>query len=128
MAGAPLQPPSGVRTISSAGELLDPGTAAWLERGFRCPARDHFGQTELGMVLCDHPGLEHPRRTGPIGYPLPGFTLATVTPAGKECAPGQPGLLSIAPTAPRLRLNGYHTLYYHELRGNYFSRGDRDCP
>src|SRR3546814_12795268 len=39
MAGAPLQPPSGVRTISSAGELLDPGTAAWLDRGFRCPAR-----------------------------------------------------------------------------------------
>src|SRR3546814_16317611 len=100
MAGAPLQPPSGVRTISSAGELLDPGTAAWLERGFRCPARDHFGQTELGMVLCDHHGLEHPRRTGTIGYPMPGFPIATVPPAGTAFAAGDPGLLPIERTPP----------------------------
>src|SRR3546814_14054233 len=84
MAGAPLQPPSGVRTISSAGELLDPGTAAWLERGLRCPARDHFGQTELGMVMCEHHGLEHPRSPGTNGYQMHGFQIATVTPADRK--------------------------------------------
>src|SRR3546814_17877658 len=103
MAGAPLQPPSGVRTISSAGELLDPGTAAWLERGFRCPARDHFGQTELGMVLCDHHGLEHPRRTGKNGYTMHGFQIAKVTQYGNECSASEPCLLSIYPTSPLFR-------------------------
>src|SRR3546814_3766935 len=46
MAGAPLQPPSGVRTISSAGELPDPGTAAWLERGFPCRPEEHTSELQ----------------------------------------------------------------------------------
>ena len=124
MAAAPLQPPSGVRAISSAGELLDPGTAAWLERGFGCPARDHFGQTELGMVLCDHHGLEHPRRTGTIGYPMPGFQIATVTPDGKECAAGEPGLLAVDRTSPLFWFKGYDQRSEQPFMGNYYITGD----
>lgn len=64
-----------LRTLSSAGEPLTPEVNEWAERELGISVHDHFGQTEVGMVLANHhhPELAKPIAPGSMGYPLPGW-------------------------------------------------------
>jgi len=124
MAASGDLPPPGVRVISSAGEPLDRETAGWLAQSFGAVARDHYGQTELGMVICDHHGLDHPRRDGAIGYPMPGFRVTTLSPSGAECAPGQPGMLAIDRNSPLFWFTGYYERKEQPFVGDHYITGD----
>ncbi len=46
------------RVVSSAGEPLNPEVFRWFKQ---VPMHhlDHYGQTEVGMVVCNHHGLQH---------------------------------------------------------------------
>lgn len=127
MVASPLEPPRGVRVISSAGETLDPETAQRLADSFGAPARDHFGQTELGMVLCDHHGLDHPRRPGTIGFALPGFRAAVVSRDGVACPSGEPGLLAVDRRSPLFWFGGYWGSTDAPFVGDYYLTGDSAC-
>jgi len=124
MAAAAVAPPADVRVISSAGETLDPETAQWLSTAFACPARDQFGQTELGMVLCDHHGLDHPRRRGSVGFALPGFRVAVVSNDGTPLETGKPGLLAVDRCSPLFWFEGYHGQRETPFVGDYYLTGD----
>ena len=56
-----------LRVASSAGETLNPEVIRWFARTLDCPIHDHYGQTEVGMVLCNHHGLAHPVHPGSAG-------------------------------------------------------------
>jgi acetyl-CoA synthetase len=116
--------PVGIRAISSAGEPLDTETAAWLERNVGCPARDHWGQTELGMVICDHNGLDHPRRSGTIGHTMPGWRVAILADNGSERSPGEPGMLAIDRRSPLYWFTGYYERDEQPFLGDYYLTGD----
>ncbi|MPZ03977.1 AMP-binding protein, partial [Micrococcus luteus] len=47
----------------------------WGRSALGTEIRDHYGQTELGMVICTpaHPELAAPPRPGSMGVPLPGI-------------------------------------------------------
>ncbi|RUQ45541.1 AMP-dependent synthetase [Micrococcus sp. HSID17228] len=68
---APLR----LRRVSTAGEPLPPSVLEWGRSALGTEIRDHYGQTELGMVICTpaHPELAAPPRPGSMGVPLPGI-------------------------------------------------------
>lgn len=65
-----------LRRASSAGEPLTPDVIDWARRALGVEVRDHYGQTELGMVIAN--GWEEtvlaPLRPGSMGRALPGFS------------------------------------------------------
>ncbi len=69
-----------LRRCSSAGEPLNPDVNYWAIANLGVPILDHYGQTELGMVLANahDPDIERPRKAGSMGYPLPGWRVAVL--------------------------------------------------
>lgn len=69
-----------LRRASSAGEPLTPDVVAWSRENFGIEVRDHYGQTELGMVICNlwHPDVARPLKEGSMGVPLPGISAGIV--------------------------------------------------
>lgn len=124
MAASPLPVPAGVNKISSAGEPLDPETGAWLRTHFACPARDHYGQSELGMIVCDYNGLEHPRHPGSPGYALPGYSVVTLRDDGSECDVGEQGVLAVDRSSSLYWFEGYHGRTEQPYLGDYYLTGD----
>ncbi len=43
-----------LRAVSSAGEPLNPEVIRWFQEHLSAPIHDHYGQTELGMVVNNH--------------------------------------------------------------------------
>jgi acetyl-CoA synthetase len=67
-----------LRVVSSAGEPLTPEVIRWFAEGLGCTIHDHYGQTELGMVLCNHHALQHPVRLGAAGFAMPGHRVVVL--------------------------------------------------
>lgn len=69
-----------LRRASSAGEPLTPDVTAWAPAALGSTVRDHYGQTEHGMMIVNawHPALRRDVLTGSMGQALPGFTAATL--------------------------------------------------
>src|SRR5690349_9717097 len=53
-----------LRVASSGGEPLNPEVARWAERVLNCPLHDHYGQTEMAMLVNNHHGLRHAVKAG----------------------------------------------------------------
>ncbi|MFC4126553.1 AMP-binding protein [Nocardia rhizosphaerae] len=105
--------PAGItlRRASSAGEPLTPDVVAWSEQALGVAVRDHYGQTEHGMVICHawHPDLDRQAPLGSMGAQLPGWTCAVLSPdADVEAAPGEVGRVAIdTDHSPLLWFLGY---------------------
>lgn len=69
-----------LRRASSAGEPLTPDVNVWSAANLGIEVRDHYGQTELGMAICNcwHPALAETVKPGSMGKPLPGFSAGIV--------------------------------------------------
>lgn len=72
--GTPIPPELRLRRASSAGEPLTPDVIEWSQAAIGATVRDHYGQTEHGMMIVNawHPDLLAPIRPGSMGRPLPG--------------------------------------------------------
>ena len=105
--------PSGLRLrrASSAGEPLTPDVIGWSEGALGVSVRDHYGQTEHGMMIVNawHDDLTQPVRPASMGQPLPGWSAAVLHEDRDEVAPpGTPGRVAIDVTAsPLLWFEGY---------------------
>lgn len=66
-----------LRRASSAGEPLTPDVIEWGREALGVEVRDHYGQTEHGMVAGNAwaDGLREPLRPGSMGRALPGWTV-----------------------------------------------------
>jgi acetyl-CoA synthetase len=71
---------SHLRVAASAGEPLTPDVTSWAPGAIGTEVRDHFGQTEQGMVIANswEPRLRRPVQPGSMGQALPGFVAGTV--------------------------------------------------
>jgi acetyl-CoA synthetase len=76
----PAGPAPRLRRASSAGEPLTPDVTAWAAEALGTEVRDHYGQTEQGMVIVNgwHDAIHAPVRPGSMGRALPGFAPAVV--------------------------------------------------
>jgi acetyl-CoA synthetase len=77
-----------LQKLSSAGEPLTPEVNEWSREQLGLEVHDHFGQTELGMVFCNHhhPALHQSIRPGSMGVPLPGWRTAILRNDADEVA------------------------------------------
>ena len=96
--GRPRPTGLALRHCSSAGEPLPADVAEWAEQVLGVSVYDHYGQTELGMVIANawHPALHARPRAGAMGRPLPGWRLAALRPDSPEPAgAGERGRLAV---------------------------------
>ncbi len=87
-----------LRKLSSAGEPLTPEVNEWSREQLGLEVHDHFGQTELGMVFCNHhhPALAQAIRPGSMGVPLPGWSAAILRNDADDVAtPGELGRVAV---------------------------------
>jgi len=112
-----------LRVVSSAGEPLNPEVIRWFAEHLGVAIHDHYGQTELGMVVCNHHALRHPVRPGSAGLPLPGYRVAVLDDADRELPQGEPGVLAVdLARSPLHWFGGY--LGQPPPTGPYYRTGD----
>lgn len=114
-----------LRAVSSAGEPLNPEVIRWFADHLGTTIHDHYGQTELGMVLCNQHGLRHPVHIGAAGYSLRGYRCTVIDDDDTECPPGQTGQLAVDRAAsPFLWFEGYVGMPTPSLGERYYRTGD----
>jgi len=114
-----------LRVVSSAGEPLNPEVIRWFADNLNVVIHDHYGQTELGMVLCNHHGLEHPVHLGAAGFASPGHRIVVLDEHHQELGVGQPGILAIDRSqSPMCWFAGYEGGPTKSFVGDYYLSGD----
>ncbi|MHC6226455.1 acyl-CoA synthetase [Pseudomonas sp. X10] len=114
-----------LRVVSSAGEPLNPEVIRWFADELGVTIHDHYGQTELGMVLCNHHGLAHPVHLGSAGFAIPGHRIVVLDEHNNELPAGQPGILAVdREQSPLCWFGGYHGLPTKSFVGKYYLSGD----
>ncbi|ROL63072.1 AMP-binding protein [Pseudomonas vranovensis] len=114
-----------LRVLSSAGEPLNPQVIRWFADELGVTIHDHYGQTELGMVLCNHHGLQHPVHLGSAGFAIPGHRIVVLDEQHNELPPGQPGILAVdREQSPLCWFAGYQGLPTKAFVGKYYLSGD----
>ncbi len=119
-----LRPLRGLRVVSSAGEPLNPEVNRWFAEHLGVPILDQYGQTELGMVVCNHHGLRHAKRPGSAGFASPGHLVAVIDAEGRPVPRGQPGVLAVdIGASPLFWFRGYEGRAAPFVNG-YYLTGD----
>jgi acetyl-CoA synthetase len=114
-----------LRAASSAGEPLNPEVVRWAERVLRTPLHDHYGQTEILMVVNNHHALGHAVKPGAAGLPMPGFSLAVLDQELKPAPPDTPGVLAVHRTkSPLFAFDGYWGAETPSFHGDWYLTGD----
>ncbi|WP_333631567.1 AMP-binding protein [Agrobacterium cavarae] len=114
-----------LRVVSSAGEPLNPEIIRWFETHLAAPIYDHYGQTETGMVVNNHHGLDHGVRPGSAGFAMPGYRVAVLDDAGRELGPNQPGVLAVdIANSPLMWFKGYFQQDTPAISGGFYRTGD----
>lgn len=113
------------RVVSSAGEPLNPEVFRWFQQVLDAPIFDHYGQTEVGMVVCNHHGLKHDIRAGSAGFASPGYRVAVVDEQGNELTANTPGILAVdIEQSPMMWFGGYKESRRSPFIKNYYLTGD----
>ena len=63
---------------SSAGEPLNPEVIKWFKENYNVLVKDHYGQTEVGMIIYNGWGYEAEVKPGSMGLPAPGYEVDLV--------------------------------------------------
>ncbi|VVE08308.1 acyl-CoA synthetase [Pandoraea soli] len=114
-----------LRAVSSAGEPLNPEVIRWFAEHLGVTIHDHYGQTELGMVVCNHHALAHPVQAGTAGFASPGHRVVVLDDDGRECPVGQPGVLALdRRQSPLMWFGGYWERETPAFVGEYYLSGD----
>lgn len=114
-----------LRVVSSAGEPLNPEVIRWFKEVLDVPIYDHYGQTEVGMVVCNHHALAHLVRSGSAGFASPGYRIAIIDEQGNELATDVPGILAIdIAQSPMMWFSGYEESRKSPFVGQYYLTGD----
>ncbi|GGC78977.1 AMP-binding protein [Chelatococcus reniformis] len=122
----PAAPVKGqLRVVSSAGEPLNAEVIRWFARSLAVPIHDHYGQTEMGMVLCNHHALAHRVHEGAAGLALPGYRIVVIDDGGRELRAGEQGQLAIDRQAsPLMTFAGYWQRDALPASDRYYLTGD----
>jgi acetyl-CoA synthetase len=114
-----------LRVVSSAGEALNPEVIRWFADHLNTTIFDHYGQTELGMVLCNHHALDHPVLPGAAGFSMPGVRMVIIDDEARELGVGVAGNLALdRQNSPLFWFKGYERVATQSLGNRYYVTGD----
>jgi len=114
-----------LRVVSSAGEPLNPEVIRWFAEHLHAPIHDHYGQTELGMVVNSHHGLKHEVLPGSAGLSMPGHRVVVLDIDGNELGPNVPGELAVdMARSPLHFFTGYWQQPTPQIENGYYRSGD----
>ena len=114
-----------IRVVSSAGEPLNPEVIRWFRASLDAPICDHYGQTEMGMVVNNHHALAHEQRAGSAGLSMPGFRVVVIGVNDEELPPETPGELAVdLKASPLFWFKGYYKKETPSLGERYYRTGD----
>ncbi|NUP26588.1 MAG: AMP-binding protein [Nocardia sp.] len=125
--------PVRLRRASSAGEPLTPEVVAWSAEHLGVAVRDHYGQTEHGMVICNawHDDLDTAAPAGSMGRSLPGWECTVLSDTADTEAPaGELGRIAVdAERSALLWFLGYldapeRTAQRYTADGRWYLTGD----
>ena len=97
--------------MSSAGEPLNPEVIEWAQRNLGVEIRDHYGQTENGMMINNHfdPRLALPVQPGSMGKAALGFRAVLVDGDFNELGEGVDGEVAMDTSdSPLFWFPGYY--------------------
>lgn len=84
-----------VKKISSAGEPLNAEVVRFFKQNFGRAIYDHYGATELGMIICNYNSSDMEVIPGSMGYPMPGYTVQLLDPDGNPVQKGEVGEIAV---------------------------------
>lgn len=122
-----------LRRASSAGEPLTPDVVTWSVETLGVAVRDHYGQTEHGMLICNswHDALRVDAPAGSMGRTMPGWHCAVLADVADVEAPvGELGRVAIdTQRSPLLWFLGYldapeRTAQRYTADGRWYLTGD----
>lgn len=122
-----------LRRASSAGEPLTPDVVTWSVETLGVAVRDHYGQTEHGMLICNswHDALRVDAPAGSMGRTMPGWHCAVLADVADVEAPvGELGRVAIdTRRSPLLWFLGYldapeRTAQRYTADGRWYLTGD----
>lgn len=131
--GMPFPAQLELRCISSAGEPLTTDVIEWATDVFGVPVRDHYGQSEHGMLVINgwHLSVRRQVRPGSMGFPMPGWEIALLKLDSDEPAPaGEIGRIAIdVPASSLFWFPGYlgeaeQTAKRYSADGRWYHTGD----
>lgn len=113
------------RVVSSAGEPLNPEVIRWFKQALDVSIYDHYGQTEVGMVVCNHHELSHEFKAGSAGFATSGYRVVIVNEQGEELPTDQVGILAVDMSqSPMMWFRGYEQSSKSPFVGHYYLTGD----
>jgi acetyl-CoA synthetase len=114
-----------LRAVSSAGEPLDEDLVGWSETAFGTSIHDHYGQSEVGMIIGSphDPQLARPLLPGSMGRSLPGFRIVAIDEQGNELDAGAGEIAVDIEHSPLYWFSGYDD--DAESTSERFRHGDR---
>ncbi len=115
--------PVTLREVVGAGEPLNPEVIDQVRSAWGLTIRDGFGQTETTAQIGNPPGM--PVKAGSMGRPLPGYTVALVSPDGQLGEEGEICLdLSRRPTGLMRAYLDDPDKTAEVMRDGYYHTGD----
>lgn len=115
-----------LRTIFSGGEAVGSALQEWAMDSLGMKINEVYGQTECNLVLesCSAIGVW---KTGAIGKPVPGHTVAIVDDAGNSLPDGEPGNIAVQRPDPVMFLEywGKPEATKDKYAGDWLLTGDQ---
>jgi acetyl-CoA synthetase len=114
-----------LRRISSGGEPLNVEMSRWGEEVLGQPIHEVYGQTEMGVNVCNHLGISHRQVPGSVGLPSPGFAFAILDDDLRPAPTGETGVLAVDRTrSPLFFFTGYWNAETPAFRDHWYLTGD----
>ncbi|MFN8482574.1 MAG: AMP-binding protein [Anaerolineae bacterium] len=114
-----------LRAACSAGEPLNPEAIRWVADNLDITVFDQYGQTEIGMAVCNYNGLRADLIPGSMGLPMPGFDMVAVDANLQPVGTATPGQVAVRiATSPLYFFQGYWQQDTLSIRDGYYLTGD----
>lgn len=110
-----------LKKASSAGEPLNPEVIRWFMKNFGIPVKDHYGQTEVGMVVYNGWGYEMELKIGSAGLPAPGYEVTVINGETSE------GVIAVNSRSEGFQFMGYLNApekTKNSFKGEWYLTGD----
>jgi acetyl-CoA synthetase len=94
-----------LRSVASGGEALGEDILGWGHDALGVAINEFYGQTEANLLVGNCASL-YPVKPGSMGRPIPGHSVAVVSPEGEPLPPGETGIIAVRRPDPVMFL-GY---------------------